>query len=174
MLRLSVELLKRENALRNGRTEPSVDDVPKLQFVEQCFREALRLYSPVQGITRDVAYDTLLNGHRVYQGERISVFTRALHTNPEHLIRTSSRAKNCLSSVRKTFSRYWGGEFGDPLSFNPDRFSPEACVSQSRTFFDTCRPFRGVIPTLTTPGALPPEPASAASSHFLRPSALAP
>ena len=55
---------------RNGRTEPSVDDVPKLQFVEQCFREALRLYSPVTGISRDAAYDTLLGGHRVYQGER--------------------------------------------------------------------------------------------------------
>lgn len=25
-----------------------------------------------------------------------------------------------------SLSRYWGGEFGDPLSFNPDRFSPEA------------------------------------------------
>jgi len=87
-----------------GRAEPSVDDVPKLQFVEQCFREALRLYSPVTSITRDVAYDTLLGGHRVYQGERINLVTRGLHTNPE----------------------YWGGEFGDPLSFNPDRFSPEA------------------------------------------------
>ena len=90
-----------------GRTEPSVDDVPKLQFVEQCFREALRLYSPVTFITRDVAHDTLLGGHRVYQGERINLVTRALHTNPE----------------------YWAGaagEFGDPLSFNPDRFSPEA------------------------------------------------
>ncbi|CAJ1345293.1 unnamed protein product [Effrenium voratum] len=87
-----------------GKSEPSVEDVPKLQFVEQCFREALRLYSPVTSITRDVAYDTLLGGHRVYQGERINLVTRALHTNPE----------------------YWGGEFGDPLSFNPDRFSPEA------------------------------------------------
>ena len=92
----------------NGRTEPSVDDVPKLQFVEQCFREALRLYSPVTGISRDVAYDTLLGGHRVYQGERINIITRALHTNPE----------------------YWGGEFGDPLSFNPDRFSPEAVANR--------------------------------------------
>ncbi|CAK9092542.1 Bifunctional cytochrome P450/NADPH--P450 reductase 2 (CYP102A3) (Fatty acid hydroxylase CypB) (Flavocytochrome P450 102A3) [Includes: Cytochrome P450 102A3 [Durusdinium trenchii] len=88
----------------NGRAEPSVDDVPKLQFVEQCFREALRLYSPVTSLTRDVAYDTLLGGHRAFQGERIVVVTRALHTNPE----------------------YWGGEFGDPLRFNPDRFSPEA------------------------------------------------
>lgn len=84
--------------------EVSVDDVPKLVFLEQCFREALRLYSPVTSITRDVAHDTLLGGHRVYQGERINLVTRALHTNPE----------------------YWGGEFGDPLSFNPDRFSAEA------------------------------------------------
>eukprot|EP00437_Effrenium_voratum_P004240 CAMPEP_0181426372 /NCGR_PEP_ID=MMETSP1110-20121109/15629_1 /TAXON_ID=174948 /ORGANISM="Symbiodinium sp., Strain CCMP421" /LENGTH=1318 /DNA_ID=CAMNT_0023549565 /DNA_START=78 /DNA_END=4034 /DNA_ORIENTATION=+ len=87
-----------------GKTEPSVDDVPKLQFVEQCFREALRLYSPVTSLTRDAAHDTLLGGHRVYQGQRIVVVTRALHTNPE----------------------YWGGKFGDPLSFNPDRFSPDA------------------------------------------------
>jgi len=87
-----------------GRSEPSADDVPKLQFVEQCFREALRLYSPVTFITRDVAHDTLLGGHPVHQGERINLVTRALHTNPE----------------------YWGGEFGDPLTFNPDRFSPEA------------------------------------------------
>ena len=87
-----------------GRTEPSADDVPKLQFVEQCFREALRLYSPVTFITRDVAYDTLLGGHPVYQGERINLVTRGLHTNPE----------------------YWGGEFGDPMTFNPDRFSPSA------------------------------------------------
>ena len=62
-----------QRPFRNGRTEPSVDDVPKLQFVEQCFREALRLYSPVTGISRDVAYDTLLGGHRVYQGERTGV-----------------------------------------------------------------------------------------------------
>mmetsp|Transcript_77557 Transcript_77557/g.136845 ORF Transcript_77557/g.136845 Transcript_77557/m.136845 type:complete len:1320 (-) Transcript_77557:350-4309(-) len=86
------------------RTEPSVDDVPKLQFVEQCFREALRLYSPVAMLSRDAAHDTLLGGHKIYQGERVNVLTSALHTNPE----------------------YWGGEFGDPRTFNPDRFSADA------------------------------------------------
>ena len=96
--------LEEVREILQGRTEPSVDDVPKLQFVEQCFREALRLYSPVTSLTRDAAYDTLLAGHRVYQGQRIVVVTRGLHTNPE----------------------YWGGEFGDPLSFNPDRFAPDA------------------------------------------------
>ena len=96
--------LQEVREILQGRTEPTVDDVPKLQFVEQCFREALRLYSPVTSLTRDSAYDTLLGGHRVYQGQRIVVITRALHTNPE----------------------YWGGKFGDPLSFNPDRFAPDA------------------------------------------------
>ncbi|CAJ1402651.1 unnamed protein product [Effrenium voratum] len=96
-----------------GRTEPEVDDVPKLQFVEQCFREALRIYSPVTTITRDVAYDTLLQGHRVYQGDRINLVTRALHTNPE----------------------YWGGEFGHPLSYNPDRFSAEAVKNRHPNAF---------------------------------------
>jgi cytochrome P450/NADPH-cytochrome P450 reductase len=91
-----------------GRTEPEAEDVPKLQYVEQCFREALRLYSPVNLLTRDAAHDTLLNGHAVFQGSRIAMVTRALHTNPE----------------------YWGGSFGDPLTFNPDRFSPEAVAAR--------------------------------------------
>eukprot|EP00442_Polarella_glacialis_P051737 CAMPEP_0115155730 /NCGR_PEP_ID=MMETSP0227-20121206/68055_1 /TAXON_ID=89957 /ORGANISM="Polarella glacialis, Strain CCMP 1383" /LENGTH=1158 /DNA_ID=CAMNT_0002566835 /DNA_START=113 /DNA_END=3586 /DNA_ORIENTATION=+ len=90
------------------KTEPCAEDVPQLQYVEQCFREALRLYSPVTNISRDAAYDTLLGGRRVFQGERVSVVTRALHTNPE----------------------YWGGEFGDPLSFNPERFAPAAVQSR--------------------------------------------
>eukprot|EP00933_Yihiella_yeosuensis_P050527 TRINITY_DN4832_c1_g1_i1.p1 TRINITY_DN4832_c1_g1~~TRINITY_DN4832_c1_g1_i1.p1 ORF type:complete len:1333 (-),score=305.99 TRINITY_DN4832_c1_g1_i1:372-4370(-) len=96
--------LEEVRAVLKGRTEPTAEDVPKFQYVEQCFREALRLYSPVVVLSRDAMYDTMLCGHRVYQGERINVVTRALHTNPE----------------------YWGGEFGNPLSFNPDRFSPEA------------------------------------------------
>lgn len=99
--RRAVEEVRR---VLQGRTEACADDVPKLQYVEQCFREALRIYSPVVGITRDAAYDTLLGGHRVYQGERLVVLNRAMHLNPE----------------------YWGGEFGDPRCFNPDRFSPEA------------------------------------------------
>lgn len=96
-----------------GRTEPEADDVPKLQYVEQCFREALRLYSPVTNLSRDVAHDTLLRGHAVFQGERISMITRALHTNPE----------------------YWGGEFGDPLSFDPERFAPEAVAARHQNAF---------------------------------------
>ena len=56
-----------------GRTEPSADDVPKLQFVEQCFREALRLYSPVTFIGPEMLPGRYLldGGHPVYQGERI-------------------------------------------------------------------------------------------------------
>ena len=59
-----------------GRTEPSADDVPKLQFVEQCFREALRLYSPVTFIGPEMLPGRYLldGGHPVYQGERISIW----------------------------------------------------------------------------------------------------
>ena len=37
--------------------------------------------------------------------------------------------------MRTTKTRYWGGEFGDPLNFNPDRFSPEASRRDFSTFF---------------------------------------
>lgn len=100
--------LEEARRVLNGKTTLDAKDIPKLTYIEQTFREALRLYSPVVELTRDAAHDTILAGHRVFQGERISVLTRALHTNPE----------------------YWGGEFGDPLSFNPDRFHPDAVAAR--------------------------------------------
>ena len=91
--------LEEARRVLNGKATLEASDVPKLTYIECVFREALRLYSPVVELTRDAAHDTVLAGHRIFQGERVSVLTRALHTNPE----------------------YWGGEFGDPLEFNPVR-----------------------------------------------------
>lgn len=41
-------------------TEPRAEHIPKLVYVEACFREALRLHPAVAGVGRDAAADTLL------------------------------------------------------------------------------------------------------------------
>ena len=76
------EKFRRRPAAPNGKATLEASDVPKLTYIECVFREALRLYSPVVELTRDAAHDTVLAGHRIFQGERVSVLTRALHTNP--------------------------------------------------------------------------------------------
>ncbi len=40
--------------------EPTADHIPKLVYIEACFREALRLNPPVSGVARDAAADTII------------------------------------------------------------------------------------------------------------------
>ena len=52
--------LKEIRDVLGGATEPSVEHIPKLVYLEACFREALRLHSAVLAVSRDAAADTLV------------------------------------------------------------------------------------------------------------------
>ncbi|KIY92424.1 cytochrome P450 [Monoraphidium neglectum] len=87
-------------------TEPTADHIPRLPYLEACFREALRLHPAVTAIARDAAADTLLKGKwLVRRGQRVNINLVALQRREDQ----------------------WGGPFGDPSSFNPERFMPGAC-----------------------------------------------
>ncbi|WIA11150.1 hypothetical protein OEZ85_011289 [Tetradesmus obliquus] len=94
-----------------GRTKLAASDIPRLVVAEACFKEALRLHPPAGNVGRDAAHDTVLKGqYLVRRGQRISVNLVALHRQPRH----------------------WGGEFGDPNTFNPARFMPGAAEAAGR------------------------------------------
>ncbi|KIZ02858.1 NADPH--cytochrome P450 reductase [Monoraphidium neglectum] len=85
--------------------EPTVDHIAKLHYVEACFREALRIQPVAVATARDAAADTVLQGKwLVRRGQRVAVNLVALHRREDQ----------------------WGGPFGDPLEYNPDRFMPGA------------------------------------------------
>ncbi|GBF99888.1 hypothetical protein Rsub_12684, partial [Raphidocelis subcapitata] len=85
--------------------EPTAEHIPKFVYLEACFREALRLHSPVTGVGRDAAADTIIKGKwLVRRGQRIMIVLAALHHRED----------------------IWGGPFGDPCEFNPERFMPGA------------------------------------------------
>lgn len=87
------------DAILQGRT-PTYDDLPKLPYTLQVFKEALRLYPPAYLFSRQAIRDTALDGYGIRQQEIVILSPYLLHRRPD-----------C---------------FPDPEAFQPKRFTPEA------------------------------------------------
>ncbi|MFI9152088.1 cytochrome P450 [Streptomyces sp. NPDC053367] len=82
-----------------GGRLPTLDDLPRLPYALQVFKEALRLYPPVYMFTRQPTEDVEVLGHRLPAGAAVVFSPYVLHRRPDY--------------------------FPDPERFDPDRFSPE-------------------------------------------------
>ena len=108
-------LLKNPEILERARAEvdealdgrfPEVDDLPKLRYIDQIFREVLRLYPTAPGFAvtpyETTTIDTEVGEVEVKNGETLFVLIGAMHRDP--------------------------AVWEDPEKFNPERFSPENAV----------------------------------------------
>ncbi|OHV27679.1 cytochrome P450 [Parafrankia soli] len=75
-------------------------DVPKLEYTQQIITETLRLFSPIQMITRRVTTDTRLGGHVLPAGTPVVYSPHVIHHRADL--------------------------YPDPETFDPDRWSPLA------------------------------------------------
>jgi cytochrome P450 len=82
-----------------GDSEMTYENVSRLSYTMMVIKEAMRLYPPVWGITRDAAKEDIIGGHRIKKGDSIVVSPWAVHR----------------------LEKYWE----NPLQFDPERFSPE-------------------------------------------------
>ena len=78
---------------------PSLDDLQKLPYALQVFKEAMRLYPPAYMIVRTAIEDVYIDGYKLKKGAAIMISPHTLHRKPEY--------------------------FPDPERFDPDRFLPE-------------------------------------------------
>jgi cytochrome P450 len=83
-----------------GGRAPSAEDLPRLPYALQVFKEALRLYPPAYLTSRLALEDVEIGGHRVRAGTDVVVNIIGMHRRPEY--------------------------FADPQRFDPDRFEPSA------------------------------------------------
>jgi cytochrome P450 len=90
--------LMAEIATLNGKP-PTMRDLPQLPYSEMVTKEVMRLYPPAGGATREPLHDIELGGYRLPKGASIAISTYTMHRNPKY--------------------------FADPLTFDPERFSPE-------------------------------------------------
>lgn len=86
-----------EIEILNGKP-PTVHDLPNLPYSEMVLKEALRLYPPAAGATRQPIHDLELGGYHFTKGSNIVISTYLMHRNPDY--------------------------FPDPLKFDPERFNP--------------------------------------------------
>lgn len=82
-----------------GGRLPTMDDVKSLSYTMKVFHETLRLYPPAWMIMRELPEETEVGGYRLPKGALLFVSPWATHRNPE--------------------------AWPSPLTFDPERFSPE-------------------------------------------------
>ena len=90
--------LLQELAALNGNP-PTLRDLAQLPYSEQVIKEAMRLYPPAGGVTRQPIHDIELGGYPVAKGTMVAISTYVMHRDPKL--------------------------FADPDRFDPDRFTPE-------------------------------------------------
>lgn len=81
-----------------GRS-PTYDDLARLPYSLQVFKETLRLYPPAYLVSRSALHDVELDGYLVHKGETVAVSTYTIHRRPDF--------------------------YPHPETFDPERFTPE-------------------------------------------------
>jgi cytochrome P450 len=81
-----------------GGRQPTIEDVPKLEFARMVFLETMRLYPPVPAVTRVAQAADSFDGIQLAAGDRVALSIYTAHRHPE----------------------FWQ----NPHLFDPDRFSP--------------------------------------------------
>ncbi|MEI7933230.1 MAG: cytochrome P450, partial [Alphaproteobacteria bacterium] len=84
---------------------PTETQIPKLQYLMQCMKEALRLWPVGAGFQVRPLEDEVIGGkYKLKKGQAVLILTTQIHRNPEF--------------------------FPDPEKYDPDRFSPELEASR--------------------------------------------
>jgi cytochrome P450 len=91
-------LLDEVDSVLGGRS-PTLADLPNLAYTEMVVKEAMRLYPPTAGVSREPVEDVVVGGYTLPKGTMIIISAYAMHRNPRY--------------------------FADPEAFIPERFSKE-------------------------------------------------
>lgn len=89
-----------------GDRLPTVEDLPRLPYVQQIVFETVRLYPPIYASARKVLADDEILGFRIPAGSHVTISAHVTHRSP----------------------LLWD----EPEQFNPDRFTPELSKARPR------------------------------------------
>lgn len=120
-----------------GTAAPTYEDLERLPYLKQVIKEVLRLYPAIPMFPREATTDDILpTGHRVDAGTvsmNCCVYLRHLLRLCEGLAVDCCACVSCMRCIYAGdvvfMSTYTLGRseriWGNPLEFDPERFSPE-------------------------------------------------
>ncbi|RPI32684.1 MAG: cytochrome P450 [Chloroflexota bacterium] len=100
------ETIEAEIEVLSGGRPPTFEDISRLEYTNQVFSEALRLYPPAWMFVRHAVEDDVIGGYRVPAGMMLMISPYVTHRLPD----------------------VWE----QPERFDPDRFSPERSKDRPR------------------------------------------
>lgn len=92
-----------------GDRDPTLADLPKLEYTRRVIEESMRLYPPAWIVEREALGEDVVGGFRVHKGATIGICSYVNHRHP----------------------RFWK----DPEVFDPDRFLPEAVAARPKHLY---------------------------------------
>jgi cytochrome P450 len=125
----AVEEVDRVLGKPSSSSSPSSSSFPpfsafkELTFLEQCLKEAMRLYSPVPVLARECCEDDHLNGVLIPKGTAMLISIWAMHTSPEIW------GKDVQDFRPSRFSREESSE-RHPYAYMPFSKGPRDCIGQ--------------------------------------------
>lgn len=94
-----------QECFENSDRPCSLEDLPKLKYLECCMKESFRLHPSIATFRRYVSQEVQLDDYTVPVGASIVIQIYALHHNED--------------------------VFPDPLSYKPERFQMEQCIGRN-------------------------------------------
>jgi len=106
----------------NGR-QISLEDIPRLPFMESIFSESMRLYPPAWSIGREAVSDCEIGGYAVKAGTTIFISPWVLHRDPRYFEEPDSfRPQRWSEDFRRSIPRFAYFPFGG---------GPRICIGKS-------------------------------------------
>ena len=102
---------------------PDYEDMPKLKYIGQCIKEALRLYPSVPTIARYIEEDTMIGGKLVPAG--VSIFSFDFLSTHSHIYLLQTDVYLHPYVIHRQ-PDCWE----DPEAYIPERHSPEASAKR--------------------------------------------
>ncbi len=102
---------------------PTVQDIPRLRYVDWVMKESLRLYPPAYGVVREAVHDCEIGGYDIPAGATLAMFQWVVHRDPRFFDRPD-----------EFIPERWANEFERRLprcAYFPFGAGPRVCIGNS-------------------------------------------
>ncbi|KAF6041459.1 hypothetical protein EB796_000241 [Bugula neritina] len=124
-----------DEAIGNPSKDITMDDLPKLKYLECCIKESMRLLPPVPMFGRKLEEDTTFGEYVVPKGTEVGMLIAALHQDPEQFPDPEKFNPNRFDQLNSELSQQSSVEENsnvrrDPFAYIPFSAGPRNCIGQ--------------------------------------------